>query len=200
MATERLPNSADNETNKNPGHLVLVSGMSGSGKTTLIQAALDQIPELRIVMAYTTRPIRPGEVDGAQYTFVSDEEYGHVRLRSKRWDGMEFGGYKYGADAAGANEVLRSGLSMICNVSPERAANTDLAGRYGVRPDFVWIDTPTSMAQARVAHDTIRANRDVANEYDIDAVFDHVFTPNHELVTDSAAFSQLVRSIIAPTE
>ena len=51
--------------------IFVVSGASGSGKTTLVRALQDSDPELRFSVSYTTRPSRPGEVDGKDYCFVS---------------------------------------------------------------------------------------------------------------------------------
>ena len=55
--------------------IFVVSGASGSGKTTLVRALQDSDPELRFSVSYTTRPSRPGEVDGKDYCFVSAEEF-----------------------------------------------------------------------------------------------------------------------------
>ena len=46
------------------GTLYIVSAPSGAGKTTLVKALIDQIETLRVSVSHTTRPMRPGEVDG----------------------------------------------------------------------------------------------------------------------------------------
>jgi guanylate kinase len=53
----------------------VVTGPSGAGKGTLIRALLERIPELEVAISATTRPQRPGEVDGREYWFLSDEEF-----------------------------------------------------------------------------------------------------------------------------
>ena len=57
------------------GRLIVVSGPSGAGKSTLIKASLEAVPELAYSVSATTRPPRPGEVDGEHYHFVSDAEF-----------------------------------------------------------------------------------------------------------------------------
>jgi guanylate kinase len=53
------------------GVLFIVSSPSGGGKTSLIKELLEAEPELRLSVSYTTRPARPGEVDGRDYHFVT---------------------------------------------------------------------------------------------------------------------------------
>ena len=53
----------------------VVTGPSGAGKGTLIRGLLERVPGLEIAVSATTRPQRPGEVDGQDYWFLSDDEF-----------------------------------------------------------------------------------------------------------------------------
>jgi guanylate kinase len=53
----------------------VVTGPSGAGKGTLIKGLLERVPGLAIAVSATTRPQRPGEIDGHDYWFLSDEEF-----------------------------------------------------------------------------------------------------------------------------
>lgn len=53
----------------------LITGQSGAGKGTLIERLLDLFPPLELAVSATTRPRRPGEIDGVHYYFISDEEF-----------------------------------------------------------------------------------------------------------------------------
>jgi guanylate kinase len=53
----------------------LITGQSGAGKGTLIERLLDLFPQLELAVSATTRPRRPGEIDGVHYYFISDEEF-----------------------------------------------------------------------------------------------------------------------------
>jgi len=53
----------------------VVTGPSGAGKGTLIKGLLERVSGLEIAVSATTRPQRPGEVDGHDYWFLSDEEF-----------------------------------------------------------------------------------------------------------------------------
>jgi guanylate kinase len=53
----------------------VITGPSGAGKGTLIRALLERVPDLELAVSATTRAIRPGERDGEDYWFVTDEEF-----------------------------------------------------------------------------------------------------------------------------
>jgi guanylate kinase len=58
-----------------PAPVFVVTGPSGAGKGTLIRALLERIPRLEVAVSATTRPLRPGEVDGREYWFLGEEEF-----------------------------------------------------------------------------------------------------------------------------
>jgi guanylate kinase len=53
----------------------VVTGPSGAGKGTLIRLLVERIPVLEVAVSATTRPQRPGEVDGGEYWFLTDEAF-----------------------------------------------------------------------------------------------------------------------------
>ena len=57
------------------GHLFILSAPSGAGKTTVCEALLKELPDLRRAVTTTTRPARPGEVNGVDYFFLTREEF-----------------------------------------------------------------------------------------------------------------------------
>ena len=55
--------------------VIVVTGPSGAGKGTLIKGLLERVSGLEVAVSATTRVQRPGEVDGHDYWFLSDEEF-----------------------------------------------------------------------------------------------------------------------------
>jgi guanylate kinase len=53
----------------------VVTGTSGEGKSTLAKRLVERVPQLELAISATTRPRRPGEKDGRDYWFLSDEEF-----------------------------------------------------------------------------------------------------------------------------
>ena len=81
------------------GKVVIVSGPSGAGKTTVMRRVFEQCPlPLRHSVSATTRPPRPGEVDGRDYYFLAPEVFAEQRERGEFLECFQvFGrGYWYG--------------------------------------------------------------------------------------------------------
>lgn len=57
------------------GPVFVITGPSGAGKGTLIKALVERLTELEVAVSATTRAQRPGEIDGVDYWFLSDEEF-----------------------------------------------------------------------------------------------------------------------------
>jgi guanylate kinase len=53
----------------------VIAAPSGGGKTTLVRALLESEPDIRLSISYTTRPPRPGEIDGVHYHFVDESGF-----------------------------------------------------------------------------------------------------------------------------
>ena len=53
----------------------VITGTSGEGKSTLAKELVQRVPELELAVSATTRPRRPGEQDGRDYWFISEEEF-----------------------------------------------------------------------------------------------------------------------------
>ncbi len=61
--------------NKKQGNLFILSGPSGVGKTTLREGLQKRISRLHFSVSWTTRPQRPGEIQGQDYRFVSFKQF-----------------------------------------------------------------------------------------------------------------------------
>lgn len=55
--------------------LFVISGPSGAGKSSILKRVMEAIPELQFSVSATSRPARPGETDGVQYFFVSEDAF-----------------------------------------------------------------------------------------------------------------------------
>lgn len=63
------------------GHLFVISGASGVGKSTILKKVMAQMPELQFSVSATSRAPRPGETNGVQYFFVSEDAFKQMILQ-----------------------------------------------------------------------------------------------------------------------
>jgi len=108
----------------NEGRLVIVSGPSGAGKTSVLRKVFEQsrLPLLASVSA-TTRPPRPGEVDGVDYHFLSEREFHSHRERGNFVECFEvFGrGHWYGTLREQVLSGLQAGKWVVLEIDVQGA-------------------------------------------------------------------------------
>lgn len=98
------------------GLLFILSSPSGAGKTTLSQMLLDADPEITLSVSATTRPPRPGEVDGVHYHFVTDEEFDRMVEQDEFYEWAHVFGYRYGTPKGHIREGLKRGQDYLFDI------------------------------------------------------------------------------------
>ncbi|MBI2297180.1 MAG: guanylate kinase [Betaproteobacteria bacterium] len=78
------------------GTLFILSAPSGAGKTSLVKALLKAEPGVKLSVSYTTRPPRPGEVNGRDYHFVSPPEFERMLEAGEFLESAVVHGNRYG--------------------------------------------------------------------------------------------------------
>lgn len=101
--------------------LVVVSGPSGVGKSTVVRAALAAEPRIWLSVSATTRAARPGEVDGREYFFVSDEQFDGLIATGGLLEWAQFAGNRYGTPAAAVDEHRRAGQPVLLEIEVQGA-------------------------------------------------------------------------------
>ncbi len=74
----------------------MITGPSGVGKGTLIRTLLERMPELQLAVSATTRRPRPGETNGVDYWFVSEDEFARRVDDGDFVEHAEYSGRRYG--------------------------------------------------------------------------------------------------------
>ena len=120
----------------------MITGPSGAGKGTLIKALAERVPELEVAVSATTRPQRPGEVDGRDYWFLSDEEFRRRIAAGELLEHVTYvSGRRYG--------TLRSELDRIAGEGKVCGLELALEGALAVQEEvagavtiFIAADVP----------------------------------------------------------
>jgi guanylate kinase len=98
------------------GTLYIVSAPSGAGKTSLVKALVDAQPQVRVSVSHTTRAMRPGEVDGVNYHFVSREDFVTRLERNEFLEHAEVFGNLYGTSQRWLEDTLAEGFDLILEI------------------------------------------------------------------------------------
>lgn len=104
------------------GTLFTVSAPSGAGKTSLVKALVDTTAGIQVSVSHTTRPVRPGEVDGVNYHFVDVDTFTAMAEKSIFLEHAQVFGNYYGTSSIWVEDTLRQGTDVILEIDWQGAA------------------------------------------------------------------------------
>src|SRR6478609_1660077 len=175
--------------------LTVVSGPTAVGKGTVVGRLAREHPELFVSVSATTRPPRPGEIDGRDYLFVTEQEFDDLVATEAllEW-AIVHGRHRYGTPRAPVLRALEEGRPAILEI--------DLQGARQVRaswPDaqFVFLAPPsweelvrrlvgrgTETEEERTRRlETAKVEMAAEKEFDVTIVNDDVRRAAEELVS-----------------
>lgn len=103
------------------GIIFILSAPSGAGKTTISRAALSSVEGLEASVSVTTRPPRGREVDGADYHFVSDEEFDRRLREGELAEWAQVFDARYGTPRAPLENAVCSGRDILLDIDIQGA-------------------------------------------------------------------------------
>jgi guanylate kinase len=98
------------------GLMFILSSPSGAGKTTLSRMLLAKDPEIKLSVSATTRPPRPGEVDGVHYHFVTPERFAQMVEEDDFYEWAEVFGHRYGTPKGIIRAALKQGQDFLFDI------------------------------------------------------------------------------------
>ena len=98
------------------GVLFVLSSPSGAGKTTISRMLLADDPSLALSISATTRPMRPGEVDGVDYHFVDTPRFKALVAANEFLEWAHVFGHRYGTPRAPVDAVLAQGRDVLFDI------------------------------------------------------------------------------------
>jgi len=111
-----------NERTPRRGVLLIVASPSGAGKTSLCRRLMADHAGLELSVSMTTRGIRPGEVAGRDYNFVSREEFQALIDQDAFLEWADVHGNLYGSPRAPVDQALAEGRDILFDIDWQGAA------------------------------------------------------------------------------
>jgi guanylate kinase len=96
--------------------LFVLSSPSGAGKSTLSRMLLAADPEVALSVSCTTRPPRPGEVDGKDYFFVDEPTFKAMAKEGKFLEWAHVFGHRYGTPKEPVEKALEAGCDVLFDI------------------------------------------------------------------------------------
>jgi guanylate kinase len=142
------------------GMMLVLSSPSGAGKTTLSRMLLEVEPAVDLSVSVTTRPQRPGEVDGRHYHFIDRARFEAMIRGGELFEWAEVFGNGYGTPRAPVEAALAAGRDVLFDIDwqgtqqlREKARN-DLVSVFVLPPSIPELERRLK-ARAQDEHEVI---------------------------------------------
>ncbi|MEY4889639.1 MAG: guanylate kinase, partial [Pseudomonadota bacterium] len=118
VARAAMAHSDQNDPHKfkRRGILFIVSSPSGAGKSTISRKLLASDPGLEMSVSATTRPPRPGEVDGKDYHFVNLDQFREMVAQNEFLEWAHVFGNRYGTPRGPVEKALSEGRDVLFDI------------------------------------------------------------------------------------
>jgi guanylate kinase len=98
------------------GLMMVLSSPSGAGKTTISRKLLQSEPQLKMSVSVTTRPPRPGEVEGRDYYFITPEQFGLMVNKRELLEHAKVFSNHYGTPKGPVADALALGRDVLFDI------------------------------------------------------------------------------------
>jgi guanylate kinase len=98
------------------GLMFVLSSPSGAGKTTLSRLLIERMPGLKMSVSATTRPMRPGEIDGHDYLFLDKTRFEAMVKRQQLLEWATVFGNRYGTPREPVEAALAAGRDVLFDI------------------------------------------------------------------------------------
>ena len=141
------------------GLMFVLSSPSGAGKTTLSRMLIAETPDLKMSVSATTRPMRPGEVEGRDYYFVDQKRFELMVADGELLEWAIVFGNRYGTPRGPVEEALAAGQDVLFDIDWQ--GTQQLRSRSPNDVVSVFILPPSAIALEQRLHTRAQDSDDV---------------------------------------
>ncbi len=113
---------------KKNARLFVISAPSGAGKTTLIKQVMARFPGVSYSVSHTTRPPRPGEIDGKDYFFVTETTFKQMIDAGEWLEWARVHAHYYGTARSFVQKQLEAGNNLLLDIDVQGARQIMASG------------------------------------------------------------------------
>ncbi len=142
-----MPSSGRKPAPARRGLMFVLSSPSGAGKTTLSRRLLASDADIALSVSATTRPPRPGEIEGRDYFFVSDARFDAMVANDELLEWAVVFGNRYGTPRAPVEDALHAGRDVLFDIDwqgtqqlGQADTSRDLVRVFILPPDLVELE------------------------------------------------------------
>ena len=101
---------------KRQGLLFVISGPAGAGKSMIVKRLVEKHPDVGVSVSCTTRQPRPGEQEGVNYFFVSEERFDQMIAEDGFYEWASVHEHRYGTPKETVRRELEAGRDLILEI------------------------------------------------------------------------------------
>jgi len=188
MTTGKKPGSKEDDAGEvqRRGLMLVLSSPSGAGKTTISRKLLERDGNLSMSISVTTRPRRPGEVDGNDYHFIDAAEFDRLVGESALLEHAKVFGNYYGTPRAAVEAALAEGRDVLFDIDWQgtqqlaEKAREDLVSVFILPPSTRELERRLKSRAQDSAAEVTRRMAKAADEMSHWAEYDYIIV-NHDI-------------------
>jgi guanylate kinase len=105
------------------GNLYIITAASGAGKTSLVKAVVNEHPNIKVSISFTTRPPRSGEIDGRDYFFIDESTFRIMVKNQEFLESAKCHGAFYGTSKSTVKKAIEKGEDIILEIDYQGASS-----------------------------------------------------------------------------